>query len=183
VVLSSDVIERIEDILNTIPQTYWRNYSIDSENPTGSKAKVYKSLSLKSIFDQNELMVCVTPALLLPGVAEEGRRSPIARKEVILYITIAKKFEEIDTEGNSVTTWNEEKALSDFREQLDLYFYEMLDRSDLQVEDPESGDVVQVKLLEIEPTEPPELELDERHYLTITSFTFEMGQCKALIKK
>lgn len=179
-ITSADVAEKLKEQLENIPSEYWsRTYSIDKDSdPTGEIANVINALMFEKIFTNQNLSVAVVPGVCIPTGLED-RRKPYTVYNIIVYVVVSKLFESVRDDGLSVAEWSEEKNLTDFADMIDYYLVNEIKRTDLKIEDPETLKDVACKITEIEPTEPPEIELEQRVGVSVTSVTYECHIDKA----
>ena len=138
---------------------------------TGVVAK--PTLDWVTCLDRTSLQVLIVPEMVQYSLEQSqtlrgSKAGQTHQVETIKFITlmVGKSFTELPTDDD-VTVWEEAKSLLDIRERVTQFI----------IANPISISGRTIKLADIEEIPVDELELDNRNFVAVTQFGYEVGQC------
>ena len=164
----AELAESIQLTLLNLPPEKWGTLKVANDNP--DKIPIELCLDPDQIIHASKRVIFILPILLKPILKDSGARTR-GRKQVLYELLIASvlivpfsTFRKGD-----VAEWDEVKDVLNLRESLEANI--------MGTDFKNSTFNLGYSLLDCEPSEPVEIELNSRNFVANTDYTFEIAKC------
>lgn len=162
--LLTEIAEAMVTMLNSSPGKWTEVAGVEART----------TLDYVTCMAKGTLQVLVVPEMVQYNLEQSThlrgsrRGSAIHQIEAVKFVTlmVGKSFESLPT-SDDVTPWDESKELLNIRERATQFL----------IANPITVNGKQLKLADIEEIPVDELELDNRNFVAVTQFGYEIGQC------